>query len=112
MIKLLLEHGANANLGSLRYKITPFHCICRNIQVTYEIIELFLDHNGNPNKGNVDNETPFHCIYYKQKVTVELIGLFLKHSADPNTYRGFVNTRQLEEHRSMICVKVSHFRLK
>ena len=59
MIELFLNHNADPNICN-RCDKAPFHCICKNDNVTLEIIELFLNHNADPNKCDGCDKAPFH----------------------------------------------------
>lgn len=78
-VKLLLEHGANPNIKSVKNKV-PIEIACLKNQV--EIVDLLLKHGSSMNvKIGKSNTLLHHSCQYGFK---NLMLVFMKHGADPN----------------------------
>ena len=65
MVKLLLDKGANPNLGD-RHNNTPLHILMQRgkheNQHNYPLIKLLIDRGANPNLTSNDGDTPLHYL--------------------------------------------------
>ncbi|MBR0423416.1 MAG: ankyrin repeat domain-containing protein, partial [Clostridia bacterium] len=80
-VQQIIENNPNfVNAKLPPYGQTPLHYAVDNRR--WEIIDLLLQHNANPNIQNNDNKTPLHIAteYADQK----MVELLLQHGADPN----------------------------
>ena len=65
MVKLLLDKGANPNLGD-RHNNTPLHILTQRgkheNQPNYPLMKLLIDRGANPNFINSEGDTPLHFL--------------------------------------------------
>lgn len=94
VIKLCLNHGANANALTKRLKFTPLMYITQNFFMNniIDVVKLLLDYGANP-KYIVSGYTPLMnvsslCKHGKHNDIIGIVELLLKHGADPNIQDG------------------------
>ena len=83
IVKLLLEHGANANTGSQNN--SPLMEYCRSFSVTRDMLELFKQNGADLNSIDRSGQTPLITLAYKpEPLNLDCLRFFVENGADVN----------------------------
>jgi len=81
--RFLLQHGADANIASSNdFKVAPIHSSVA--AKSFEITQMLLEHNANPNARQQNEVTPLHAAAHNN--SPDIVKLLLKSGAD-KTFR-------------------------